>query len=66
MMTAAAHASANRTARLAGGLYVASMPFAFIGFFYVPSALLVPGDAATTSRNIMASEWLFRSVQSAT
>jgi hypothetical protein len=37
------------------------MPFAFYGFFYVPSVLLVPGDAATTSRNIMASEWLFRS-----
>lgn len=60
-MTAGAHASINRTARLAGGLYLASMPFAFFGFFYVPSALLVPGDAATTSRNIMASEWLFRS-----
>jgi hypothetical protein len=59
-MTAGEHASINRTARLAGGLYLASMPFAFFGFFYVPSVLLVPGDAATTSRNIMASEWLFR------
>ena len=27
---------------------------------YVPSALFVRGDAAATSRNIMASEWLFR------
>lgn len=60
-MTAGEHASINRTARLAGGLYLASMPFAIFGFFYVPSVLLAPGDAATTSRNIMASEWLFRS-----
>lgn len=60
-MTAGTHALINRTARLAGGLYLASVPFALFGFFYVPSALVVPGDAATTSRNIMASEWLFRS-----
>jgi hypothetical protein len=37
------------------------MPFGFFGIMYVPSVLLVSGDAATTSRNIMASEWLFRS-----
>jgi hypothetical protein len=37
------------------------MPFAFFGILYVPSVLLVRGDAAITSRNIMASEWLFRS-----
>jgi len=60
-MTAGAHATINRTARLAGGLYLALMPFGFFGIIYVPSVLLVPGDAATTSRNIMASEWLFRS-----
>jgi len=60
-MTSGKHDSINRTARLAGGLYLASMPFAVFGFFYVPSALLVPGDAATTSRNIMGSELLFRS-----
>lgn len=60
-MTAEAHASINRTARLAGALYLALMPFGFFGIIYVPSVLLVPGDAARTSRNIMASEWLFRS-----
>lgn len=60
-MTAGANASINRTARLAGALYLASMPFAFFGLIYVPSVLLVRGDAATTARNIMASEWLFRS-----
>jgi hypothetical protein len=37
------------------------MPFGFFGIIYVPSVLVVNGDAATTSRNIMASEWLFRS-----
>jgi hypothetical protein len=37
------------------------IPFGIFSFVYVPSVLLVRGDAATTSRNIMASEWLFRS-----
>lgn len=60
-MTAKARASANRTARLAGALYLALMPFGFFGIMYVPSVLLVTGDAASTSRNIMASEWLLRS-----
>jgi hypothetical protein len=60
-MTAGGHASINRTARLAGGLYLALMPFGFFGIIYVPSVLVVPGDATTTARNIMASEWLFRS-----
>ena len=53
-------ASINRTARLAGGLYLALMPFGFFGILYVSSVLVVPGDAATTARNIMASEGLFR------
>ena len=60
-MIAGAHASINRTARLAGGLYLAMAPFGFFGILYVPSVLLVPGDAATTSRNIIASDWRFRS-----
>jgi len=51
----------QRTARLAGFLYVLSMPFHAFGFFYVPSKIIVPGDAATTASNIMASEGLFRS-----
>jgi hypothetical protein len=54
-------ASVDRTARLAGFLYLALMPFAFFGLIYVPSVLVVPGDGATTSHNILASEWLFRS-----
>lgn len=60
-MTAGAPASINRTARLAGGLHLSLVPFGFFSFVYVPSVLLVRGDAAATCRNIMASEWLFRS-----
>jgi len=37
------------------------MPFSFFGIIYVPSVLVMRGDAAATARNIMASEWLFRS-----
>jgi hypothetical protein len=40
---------------------LALAPFGFFGIMYVPSVLLVPGDAAATSRNILASERLFRS-----
>jgi Domain of unknown function (DUF4386) len=54
-------ASIKRTARLAGGLYLSLVPFGVFSFVYVPSVLFVRGDAAATSRNIMASEWLFRS-----
>jgi hypothetical protein len=53
--------SIQRTARLAGFLYILSMPFSIFGFFYVPSKLIVPGNAAATASNIMASEGLFRS-----
>ena len=60
-MTTEAEASINRTARLAGALYLAVMPFAVFGIIYVPSVLLVPGDPAATSRNILASALLFRS-----
>lgn len=59
-MTAGAGASINRTARLAGGLYLSLVPFGFFSFVYVPSVLLVRGDAAATARNIAASESLFR------
>lgn len=60
-MTVGAQASITKSARCTGGLYLALMPFAFLGIIYVPLVLVVPGDAATTSRNIMAAESLFRS-----
>ena len=59
-MTAVTHASINRTARLAGGLYLSLVPLGFFSFVYVPSVLFVRGDTAATSRNIEAAEWLFR------
>jgi len=48
-------------ARLAGFLYLLLIPFSAFGLLYVPSKLIVPGDAATTASNIVASEALFRS-----
>lgn len=47
-------------ARLAGVLYLLLIPFSGFGILYVPSQLVVPGDAATTASNIIASEGLFR------
>ena len=53
--------SRKKTARLIGLLYLLlSIPGAFC-LLYVPSVLLVRGDAAATAHNIMASELLFRS-----
>jgi hypothetical protein len=60
-MTADAHASMQRAARLAGGLHLSLVPFGVFSFVYVPAVLMVRGDADATTRNIMASEWLFRS-----
>lgn len=48
-------------ARLAGVLYLLLIPFSVFSLIYVPSKLVVPGDAATTAGNIVASEALFRS-----
>ncbi len=59
-MRAVTAGSPNRTARLAGALYLGLAPFSFFGIIYVPSVLIVPGDAAATASNIMASEGLFR------
>jgi hypothetical protein len=60
-MPAETRASIRRKARLAGGLYLSLVPLGFFSFVCVPSVLFVRGDAAATSGNIMASEWLFRS-----
>ncbi len=46
-------------ARVAGFLYLMLFPAPF-GLIYVPSRLIVSGDAAATASNIMASETLFR------
>src|SRR5215813_2007203 len=54
-----ADGSINKTARVTGLLYLTLVP---LGFFtiYVSSQLVVPGEAARTASNILASELLFR------
>jgi Domain of unknown function (DUF4386) len=52
--------STKKAARLAGLLYLlVSIPFPFC-VIYIPSILIVPGDAPATANNIRASELLFR------
>jgi len=60
-MTTKEEMSPKKTARIAAFLFLLSLPFMFFSFLYVSSNLIVPGDAATTASNIMASEGLFRS-----
>ena len=52
--------SPKRTARIAGLLILIMSVFAVFSMLYVSSNLVVPGDAATTASNIMASKGLFR------
>jgi len=52
--------SIKKIARIAGILTLLIVVFAPFSMLYVPSTLVVRGDAATTANNIMASEWLFR------
>jgi hypothetical protein len=60
-MTTKEKMNPNRTARIAGFLYgplqIALAPF---GIMYVPTVLVVAGDAVTTTENIMANMGLFR------
>lgn len=55
-----AEASPRRLARIAGFWYLLAIIPAPIGLVYVPSKLIVPGDATATANNIIASESLFR------
>jgi Domain of unknown function (DUF4386) len=52
--------STKNTARLAGVLYLVNAVTGFFSIVYVPSRLVVAGNAAATARNILASERLFR------
>jgi hypothetical protein len=52
--------SLKRTARIAGILTLLMAVIAPFGMIYVPSTLVVPGDAAATANNIVASEGLLR------
>ncbi len=52
--------SINRTARIAGSLYLLITVAAIFAHFYVPSQIIVPGDASATASNIATSGSLFR------
>jgi hypothetical protein len=57
--TRVADISPSHTARIAGGLYLAVVVTGMFALFARP-ALIVPGDAAATAANILASEGLVR------
>jgi Domain of unknown function (DUF4386) len=50
----------DKTARLAGALYVSLGLTAPLSLIYIPRTLIVRGDAAATAGRILASEPLFR------
>lgn len=52
--------STKKTARIAGFLYLLLALTAAFSILYVPSALVVFGDAAATAENIASSQLLFR------
>jgi len=52
--------STKKTARLAGVLYLLNGVTGYFSIIYVPSKLIVSGNAAATAHNILASEQLFR------
>lgn len=47
-------------ARVAGFLYLLTVPLGIFNFTYIPTNLIVSGDAAKTAHNMMASESLVR------
>ena len=52
--------STKKAARIAGLLYLVNGVTGFFGIIYVPSRLIVSGNAAATANNVLASERLFR------
>jgi len=52
--------SQKKTARLAGLLYLILAIMGSYGLMYVPSQIMIRGDAAATANNILANEFLFR------
>jgi len=59
-MTAKEKMNPKKTARIAGLLYVLMVPLGLLGIMFVPTVLVVEGDAATTMENIMANMGVFR------
>ncbi|UGV41376.1 DUF4386 domain-containing protein [Methanococcoides orientis] len=60
MINRIADISQRKAARVAGLLYLMIFVFGIFAEAFVRQSLIVPGDAATTVNNIMASESLFR------
>ena len=52
--------SIQRNARFAGVLYLVITAAAILAHIYVPSVIVVPGDAAATANNMIESATLFR------
>lgn len=50
----------KKTARFVGGLTLLMAVIAIISMIFLPTNLIVPGDATTTANNIVASEDAFR------
>ena len=50
----------QKTARVAGLLYMLVVASGFFHLLYVPSRLLVPGNATATIGHLLAGETLFR------
>jgi len=59
-MAAKENTNPNKTARIAGLLYLSMVPLGFFGYSYIPTFLIISGDAASTVNNIIIHEWLFR------
>ena len=52
--------TAQRYAKTAGILFLVSMAAGFLGELYIPSKIVVSGDATATANNVIASSSLFR------
>ena len=57
---AASVQSVQTYARIAGVLFLVSLVVGGFGEAYVPSRIVVPGDASATAHNLLASDLLFR------
>lgn len=50
----------QKTAKIAGGLYLLMIPLGVMGLIYIPEILFISGDIVSTIANIKNNEMLFR------
>src|ERR1051325_4603469 len=50
----------SKVARVAGALYLSTLPLAIYFWSYLPGKLIIRGNGTATSENILAHETLFR------